>query len=1476
MSTPAGYIDLNRRFCSLRGPGAVEDLAASSYLRGSLFDSSLGWDELLKQRLVVVLGEPGSGKSWEFRKRCDSIKEVGQPAFFIELERLVLGDWAASFSPTDLASFQKWQGGRGVAYFFLDSVDEAKIRRQADFYLALDKVLAGISQPAIGRAHIFISSRISEWQPDTDLQEVQSRFGNAGPPGVVNENTPLIVQIEPLDRDGVQIFAEKRNVGNTAGFIAELDNRSAWEFARRPLDILDLAEFWRANGRLGTLTEIIEHDVTTKLRETTPRNSIFPLTEERAREGAEALAIATILCKRHQFKVPDDTHFAPGALDAARCLSADWTPASAAALLSRPLFDSATYGQIRFHHRRVAEYLAACWFRRRVSEGCPSHKLCQILFEDVCGSPIPRRSLIPVIAWLCSGDERWNDEVRTRVVNGAPEIHLEYGDPERLPIDYKRRLLTAWIDRNKDREDIWTRFSSDALRRLADPQLAPDVAGILNEGGTPASIRELLVLLVRHGRIVQCVPNLVAILANQAESGHLKTYAMAALRDLGVRESLQKAWEILRVMPALPRMMCAVACEALYPNIIGAEDLALLLAKPCLEKENISNLQFTIQRHLEDCLTAQDAGPLVGELNRLIQLSPHIKLSDKQTRISVRFEFLLEFLPLMLTRLLSGVTLTEPQCEMAAESLSLIAESLPFHRSHADHFDSLASITLAHPRVRRSLFWKTLEQLRDSNGESPAQFLLMHSLRSVVQFGEPDTEWMIGDIESSPNHEHGKFLVTFVLRYASRRLRARLEKAVSANAELSAMVQADRTANRWAWLRRLRYRWGSAYEWKHWWFMNRVEMRHRYDSFCNWWWLLQNRGRLRSGRAIDALADLCMEASRDDTKHAPTSWNGLADKHGAGVAEAVKAGCKRVWRNYLPPLPHEKPRPNGVTSALIAGLAGIQSATNDKELLFSSISDEEVRILSRYAVNEMNGFPNWFHQLAAARPRPVAEVLCACVLGEWEYPAAREHVNDVLADIDWEGATLAHLIRSTVMSSIRKGDPAHPAIREAAVNVLLKTIALPDDDLGDIAASRCRELPTDSLAFPFWVAVCLQVSADQAVETLEQRLSGYSLADDIVLEICRMLSGDVRGHLALIARPDFIRPSILERLIILVYTHIRPADDIDHSDGAYSPTSRDEAARFRDGLLTRLADSDDPTAMASLKELSWDPNLSTRRDWILHLIDERRVNEADFSAWDPAAIRAFAQNPEGPKPRPDVVLVTVNEHETRALLDAFKDATSGAALRVPLEDRVYDDLGTLNGTRIFHAISQMGSGGVGAMQQTVDKAIRALAPGSVIAVGIAFGIDENKQSIGDILLSKQLLPYELQRVGKREITLRSPRPDASPRLFSHFVGFAQTAWKGAHVRHGLMLTGEKLVDNVDYRSQLLKFESEAIGGEMEGAGLYASAHDHNVDWIVLKAICDFADGNKGTDKEERQKLAAKNAAQFFIESLQYAPLKRQP
>ena len=239
----------------------------------------------------------------------------------------------------------------------------------------------------------------------------------------------------------------------------------------------------------------------------------------------------------------------------------------------------------------------------------------------------------------------------------------------------------------------------------------------------------------------------------------------------------------------------------------------------------------------------------------------------------------------------------------------------------------------------------------------------------------------------------------------------------------------------------------------------------------------------------------------------------------------------------------------------------------------------------------------------------------------------------------------------------------------------------------------------------------------------------------------------------------------------------------------------------------------------------------------------------------------------------DVLIVTVTKVETRAVLQAFEQVTGQRSQTIPIGDRIYRNLGQVNGARVFLALSEMGAGGLGASQQAVRKGIEALRPDAVIMVGIAFGVHEGKQAIGDILVSQQLRLYDLQRVSKNEIILRGDRPHASPFLVNHLQS-AHIEWDGATVCFGLMLSGEKLVDNIDYREQLKTCEPGAIGGEMEGAGLYVACHDAKVDWILVKSICDWADGNKALDKDSRQQQAAQNAASFLLHALQHAPLKR--
>jgi nucleoside phosphorylase len=205
----------------------------------------------------------------------------------------------------------------------------------------------------------------------------------------------------------------------------------------------------------------------------------------------------------------------------------------------------------------------------------------------------------------------------------------------------------------------------------------------------------------------------------------------------------------------------------------------------------------------------------------------------------------------------------------------------------------------------------------------------------------------------------------------------------------------------------------------------------------------------------------------------------------------------------------------------------------------------------------------------------------------------------------------------------------------------------------------------------------------------------------------------------------------------------------------------------------------------------------------------------------------------------DILLVTATEVEGRAVLDLFQSELGHPFKRLFIGDKTYFDLGTIADTRVMMVQSEMGAGGPGGALLVVDEGIRELSPSAVILVGIAFGIDRKKHRIGDILVSRQLFGYELQKIamsnGQEKVIARGDRPQASTRLLDRLRA-AVFDWREPKVDFGLILSGDKLIDSPNFRDQLLELAPEAIGGEMEGTGLYSAAQRRKVDWIVIKAI----------------------------------------
>jgi nucleoside phosphorylase/HEAT repeat protein len=229
----------------------------------------------------------------------------------------------------------------------------------------------------------------------------------------------------------------------------------------------------------------------------------------------------------------------------------------------------------------------------------------------------------------------------------------------------------------------------------------------------------------------------------------------------------------------------------------------------------------------------------------------------------------------------------------------------------------------------------------------------------------------------------------------------------------------------------------------------------------------------------------------------------------------------------------------------------------------------------------------------------------------------------------------------------------------------------------------------------------------------------------------------------------------------------------------------------------------------------------------------------------------------------DVVLLTAVEEELNAVLRLLKPFPGVQAIWQVSQDRETYYLGQFGRYRSVVTMCEMGASGPASAGLATNQAIQIWLPKAVIMVGFAFGASREGQKIGDVLVSSQVINYPKQRVGKR-IIYRGPRPESGVTLRNRFrnsIGWLFESPGGSRStrRLGPILSGEVLIDNLTYKKRLLKQFPDAIGGEMEGVGVYAAAERSGVEWIIVKAICDWADGRK--DKVKRhQPLAAAAAA----------------
>lgn len=556
------FIDLDRTFSKILIDGDVSDDTDLSGRRST--KGELHWPDLLGHHRVVLLSEAGSGKTAEIRNVTRQLRSEGKSAFFLRIEN-VMSELEDAFEEGTFDEFERWLTSDTEGWLLLDSVDEARLGDPREFERAIRK-LGRLTKSIAARAHILITGRSTAWRASTDLAICEKAFEfdatarRALPPKVdelegdiqttINEAELdalfLVVTLDDIHGKQIDRFLEATGVQDAGLFRAAVERREAESLTTRPLDFLELVDFWHEHHRIGTRLELMKSSINRRLEERDQnRAEVKPIAPEKLREGARLLAAATTLGQMSAICVPDGEANKKGI--PIRSVLRDWNDADAGALLSRPIFEPGIYGTVRFHHRTVREYLTAEWLHELLRGAASRVKIENLFFCTQYGMQVINPSMRPVLPWLALLDKR----ICTRLEEFAPEVFFEGGDPSQLPLSTRRNILRKACEQLAQPAHSWAITDYSAVQRFAHHDIAEDINELLVLYRTNDDIVWFLLRMVWHGEIVGALVEAKQF-ALYAQNKHARLAAMRAVIDLGTSQDIEDVR--LALLAGTPRL----------------------------------------------------------------------------------------------------------------------------------------------------------------------------------------------------------------------------------------------------------------------------------------------------------------------------------------------------------------------------------------------------------------------------------------------------------------------------------------------------------------------------------------------------------------------------------------------------------------------------------------------------------------------------------------------------------------------------------------------------------------------------------------------------------------------------------------------------------------------------------------------------------------------------------------------------------
>lgn len=1015
------YVPLDRRFAIL----SPDDVAGDPDWSAPASGIDQGWVDLLQHPVTVILGPGGTGKTTEMREQARRLRADGRVAVFVALEQLLDQTLAKALDGEEKAAFTGWAPARGEAIFLLDAVNEAKLVKTGALSRALKTFAESVGR---GPLRVLLSCRPSDWQYQADADTVRAALRGlfqspvpVGAPGMsaeLDDPTPApgspmaiptpptpnpvavaTVRLLPLDEARIRRLAAQYGLDRADAFIDALKETGHLFLAGRPRDLEWLAEYWNREGRIGARWDMLERKVLAKLQEANVVHSKSdPLSPDKALLGAKRLAGATILGRQPAIRLPDSGSLlvsARPALDPASVLP-DWPAHEIAALLRRPLFEEAPGGRVRWHHASTQTYLAGRWLLGLLKAGCPVPTVIDLFTSELDGHRYLARSLREVAGWVVSR----HAAVREALAPIAPELVLLWGDAGQVPVEARAKALRILAENHPETLSFEWFVEAGDLVRLADPALVPTVQTLLAEPGGGVAVRRFLLDLIRVGGWLEAAETALVIAADAAQDLRVRTAAVEAVGAVGDTAVHARLRAYALGTPELPNAFLARVGIALLPDALSVEDVAALLAKfTMVRPDGIGDVAYTVAWRWVDAIRPTDRLTLLSAIVTLATTPPYAPRGDgaagyameynEETavapltrgafRLSERYGWLIRAVRrLVMLEVERTSDRAEEPSVVLVDGLRLLYEITRYGGIPQHDRVAFAAALAGNAAVRQALYATMLLETSDN-----PEVGLLSLTRQFCRSQEDDVDGLLvraGAAEALEDrrrlllgacvvHQHGlsdsmrdrleaAIAAADLPPAQSNELRRRIEPAPTVSPlepdtdEDTAMAEAAAAD-------------ASAL----------ADARGR---------LTEEIGALQRGEAFGALQYLVGQmrqlSGATAVRWGQNNIDSLEARFGRVIKDATAEGLKQWWRGWCPPLPSERDDPSSVEHGVVVGLTGLAvfaMAGGD----LAGLSPADTRTAAHYALREINGPPDWFPTLLAAKPDVVGAVLKAEIDG---------------------------------------------------------------------------------------------------------------------------------------------------------------------------------------------------------------------------------------------------------------------------------------------------------------------------------------------------------------------------------------------------------------------------------------------------------------------------------------------------------------